>query len=154
MNLDSFLKRFFAPPNRLTIASKPELAHWVARLSGPEPKATVLPCWRDGAIVDWYGLAFSDRELRTLAEGLTAFVGPSYSTFRGQAAELDRADPIEAAVCELVAGRAFKFRGADAREVWRALERLRCVWELEAQRLTRGSSSAAPPACCPSPTTP
>src|SRR5262249_39125638 len=125
--VSAFLDRFFTKPNQLTPASKPELPHWVARLGGPEPLPSVLPCWRGGKVVDWYGLAFNDRELRALGESLTAFIGPSYTTFRGQLASLDPGDPIDKAVLDLTGGNAFKFRGDDPTEIWRALERMRKV---------------------------
>src|SRR5216117_2362291 len=94
----TFLDRFFAKPNQFKLEAKPEVAQWVARLTGPEPLATVLPCWREGKVVDWYGFAFNDREFRALGENLTAFVGPSYTTFCGQLAVLDPNDPIDKAV--------------------------------------------------------
>ena len=50
------------------------------RLSQAAPLATVLPCWREGKNVDWYGLAFDDRQFRSLGESLTAFVGPTEAT--------------------------------------------------------------------------
>ncbi len=80
-------------------------------------------------MVDWYGLAFDDRQLTALGESLTAFVGPTYTTFRGQVARLDLSDPIDQAVQDLTAGRAYKFRGGDPVEIWRAVERMRKVWE-------------------------
>jgi hypothetical protein len=129
-----FLARFFSPPNQLRHDSKPEIPTWLARLSRPDPLPTVLPCWRTGKVVDWYGLAFDDRQLTALGESLTAFVGPTYTTFRGQAARLDPADPIDQAVAAVTAGRAYKFRGADPSEIWRALERMRKVWQRRGSR--------------------
>jgi hypothetical protein len=124
-----FLKRFFASPNRLRVGSKPELAHWVDRLARPEPLPSVLPCWRPDGALDWYGLAIDERQLRALGESLTAFVGPSYTTFRGRIAELDASDPIDASVAEFTSGRAYRFRGEDAKGIWAALERMRRGWE-------------------------
>src|SRR5271157_2959450 len=124
-----FLDRFFASPNRLRAGSKPELAYWVERLAKREPLPTVLPCWRPDGGVDWYGLAFDERQLRALGESLTAFVGPSYTTFRGRLADLDASDPIESSVAEFTCGRAYKFRGEDAKAIWAALDRMRQGWE-------------------------
>ena len=101
---------------------------------------TVLPCWRTGKIVDWYGLAFDDRQMNALGESLTAFIGPTYTNFRGQVARLDRQDPIDQAVDDFTAGRAYKFQGADPSEIWRALGRMRKVWQ------RRGSRERATPA--------
>ena len=125
---EAFLAGFFAPPNRLRVASKPEIPAWADRLRGPTPLATVLPCWRACGAVDWYGLATDDRQFRALGEGLTAFVGPTYSTFRGESARLDPGDPVEAAVARLTCGRAYRFRGPDPTAVWAALGRLRRAW--------------------------
>lgn len=106
---------------------------WVERLTKADPKPTVLPCVREGKVVDWFGIAFSEKELRELGEALMAFVGPTYSTFRGQRASLDSSDPVEAAVLGLTGGKAFRFRGDDspdgARKIWQALELMRRVWE-------------------------
>jgi hypothetical protein len=138
----SFLARFFSPPNQLHHDSKPEMRIWIERLAGSsEMLPTVLPCWRTGKIVDWYGLAFDDRQMNALGESLIAFIGPSYTTFRGQAARLDRNDPIDQAVDDLTAGRAYKFQGADPSEIWRALARMRKVWE---RRGTRERATPAP----------
>lgn len=125
----AFLHRFFAGPNRLRVGSKPELALWIDRVSNREPLPSVLPCWRPDGAVDWYGLSFNERQLRSLGESLTAFVGPSYTSFRGRLAELDTSDPIEASVAEFTGGRAYKFRGDDAKAIWAAIERMRRGWE-------------------------
>lgn len=55
-----------------------------------------------------------------------AFVGPTYSTFRGQRAKLNLQDPVEAAVYEFTKGAAIKLSGG-APGVWEALERMRRV---------------------------
>lgn len=136
----AFLERFFTPPNQLRQDSKPEIRIWVERITRAESLPSVLPCWRTGKEVDWYGLAFNDRQMSVLGESLTAFVGPSYTSFRGQSARLDTTDPIDQAVHDLTEGRAYKFRGVDPAEIWRALERMRKVWE------RRGSRERATPA--------
>jgi hypothetical protein len=131
---DDFLNAFFAPPNRLRRDSDPRLQAWIRRLEGDSPRASVLPRWLDGTRVVWYGLAFDDREFRALGEDLTAFVGPTYTTFRGQRVRLDLDDPIEAAAAKFTGGLVYKFEGdaAQARpaeNVWKALERMRGTWE-------------------------
>ncbi len=127
-----FLSRFFGPPNQINEEKDPRLTPWIDRLRRAEPLPSVLPCFRGGQVVDWYGVAFDDRQWRSLGEDLTAFVGPTFTTFRGQRAALDDSDPIDAAVSALTGGLAYKFRGepsaGGARAVWAALERLRGVW--------------------------
>jgi hypothetical protein len=95
--------------------------------------------------VDWYGIAFDDREIRTLGEELTAFVGPSYSNFRGERARLDPADPVEAAVLGMTQGRSFRVSAPPDKEaqagLWRALERMR---EVRARRQEREPEALRP----------
>ena len=106
------------------------------------PLPTVLPCWRAGQIVDWYGLAYDERQFRELGEGLTAFIGPTYTTFRGQRARLDLNDEIDLAVQTLTGGLCYKFRGDEsagsAKAIWQALERLRAVFSRRGQRNISG----------------
>lgn len=134
LSVEAFLDRFFEAPNKLARDSKPEMHHWVARIACPEPLATVLPCWRESGVVDWYGLAFDDRQFRALGEWLTAFVGPTYTNFRGQIAQLDSSDPIDQIVRELTHGRAYRFQGSDPKAIWVALERMRKVTEQAGSR--------------------
>lgn len=138
-----FLTRFFGEGNQLDL-EKIEgdvdnaglLLPWVRRLTVSDPLPTVLPR-RDVANpsnIVWYGIARSDQQLRSLGEELTAFVGPTWSTFRGQRASLDLTDPVELAVHEFTRGAAFKFTGAN-RRIWEALERMRQVWEQRSGRV-------------------
>lgn len=140
-DVGGFLARFFVPPNQINEGKDPRLTPWIDRLRRAEPLPSVLPCFRGGQVVDWYGLAFDERQWRSLGEDLTAFVGPTFTTFRGQRAELDGSDPIDAAVTEVTGGLAYKFRGepsaGGAKAVWAALERLRGVWS----RRPAGASS-------------
>jgi hypothetical protein len=139
--VESFIRRFFNEPNRIHQESKPEIGIWVERIRGDDPQPTVLPCFRGGNIVDWYGLAFDDRQLTALGESLTAFVGPTYTTFRGEVARLDSVDPIDTAVRTLTGGRAFKFRGENPKDIWSVLERMRRVWD---RRGMRGQATPRP----------
>lgn len=134
LSIEVFVDRFFDVPNKLTRDSKPELPHWIARIACPEPLATVLPCWRESGVVDWYGLAFDDRQFRALGEWLTAFVGPTYTNFRGQIAQLDLSDPIDQVVRGVTHGRAYRFQGSDPKATWAALERMRKVLEQAGSR--------------------
>jgi hypothetical protein len=131
-----FLVSFFSPPNTISLADiipggqAAHLVSWVERLRGASPLSTVFPCRRNGHVC-WYGLAFSDSQLRALGDQMLAFVGPTYSTFRGHRALLDPADPIEEAIARLTGGFAFKFTGTPAADkpkpIWDALELMRTV---------------------------
>jgi hypothetical protein len=147
-SLDKALRQFFSPPNRLGLERIEQadedrgvgrFRRWIVPLRLPEPQATLLPCQREtGGPVDWYAVAFNDQELRTLGEQLTAFVGPSYSHFRGERARLDVSDPVENAVLGMSRGRAFRVTAPAGKEaqadLWKALERMR---EVRARRQER-----------------
>jgi hypothetical protein len=138
-----FLEQFFGTGNQFDLeqieggGKFAKIRPWVERLTQAEPQPTVLPRWRTGG-VDWYGIAQSDRQLRRLSEELMAFVGPTYSTFRGQRAQLNLQDSVEAAVYEFTGGAAVKFCGRDpdgrATAVWDALERMRRVSDRRVKR--------------------
>ncbi|MCY6493407.1 protein DpdD [Leptolyngbya sp. GGD] len=112
-----FLERFFGNGNRFELKQIERqqgiatafLVPWIMRLNDRLP--TVLP-YIGEADTNWYGLAFSEPQLRGLREDLTAFIGPTWSTFRGQRTRLNLSDPIEAAVFDITQGNAFKFRGS------------------------------------------
>jgi hypothetical protein len=55
-----------------------------------------------------------------------AFVGSTYSTYRGETAQLNLEDPIEAAINEFTQGNAIKFNG-DSSQIWQGLELMRRV---------------------------
>jgi hypothetical protein len=136
LDLSAFLKRFFGADNKI-ILSKPEhmarVSPWVERLRSQPPQRTLLPHWRQDEKIVWYGLAFTDADLRVLGEEITAFVGPSYSDFRCLPAVLDEKNDLERAVLELTKGRAFRFRGQGGpdidKKVTKALTLLRTSWE-------------------------
>lgn len=101
-----FLEQFFGTGNKFDLeqierdgGKLAKIRPWVKLLTQAEPLPTVLPCWREGG-VDWYGIAQSDRQLRSLSQELMAFVGPTYSTFRGQRAQLNLQDSVKSTVYE------------------------------------------------------
>jgi hypothetical protein len=138
-----FLNQFFGEGNQLdldkiehNVDNAGVLLPWVQRLTGSDPLSTVLPRRNvhNPSNIIWYGIARSDQQLRSLGEELTAFVGPTWSTFRGQRATLDLTDPVDLAVHEFTQGRAFKFIGNNGK-IWESLERLRGVWEQRSGRI-------------------
>jgi hypothetical protein len=139
-----FLERFFGASNKFNLskieggeAKEAKILPWVELLTQTEPQSTVLPYWHDN-IVDWYAIpsanAFSERQLRRLSEELMGFVGSTYSTFRGERAQLNQQDPVELAVYEFTGGAAFKICGKAA-DIWEALERMRRVGERRVKRI-------------------
>jgi len=133
-----FLELFFGEGNKLdwiqieTVDGKQgRLFPWAERLAKGLP--TVLPRVV-GTETYWYGLANSERQLRSWREELTAFIGFTWSTFRGQRATLDLSDPVEAAIQDLTRGAAFKFQGQKdeqdkSKRLWDEMERMRGVLE-------------------------
>ena len=135
-----FLEQFFGTDNKFDLGKiergegkQAKIRPWVELLTKGEPQPTILPCWRSES-VDWYAIALSERQLRRLSEELMAFVGPTYSTFRGQRAQLNPQDPIELAVYEFTGGAAVKLCG-QATDVWEALEQMRRVSERRVKRV-------------------
>lgn len=100
---------------------------WVEYLLGDSPEPTVLPRWAKDNGIEWYALTFNEPQYKKLGEELVAFIGPSYSTFRGRQAVLNQTDPIDAAASKLTGGYVYKFVGNPA-SIWGALELMRQVW--------------------------
>ncbi len=143
---ETFLRTFFGADNRLPLerveAANDERTQlvrpWVERLRHSPPLPSVLPRVRADKTVVWYAIAFSPEQMRSLADDLLAFVGPTWSTFRGHRTPLAVDDSIDAAVTALTGGTAFTFTtpGASgaAKAALEALERMRRVWALRPER--------------------
>ncbi|HEY3413886.1 MAG TPA: protein DpdD [Armatimonadota bacterium] len=131
-----FLQRFFGPGNdiewdRLDSYTSPIASPtraWIddfRKLGFP----MVLPRSAEGRL-QWYAVAESARQMRELREELLAFVGPSFSTFRGVPAELDPNDPLESALLQLDLT-AYKFRRDPADpQSHRLLRALELMWNV------------------------
>jgi hypothetical protein len=137
----NFLQRFFGPGNEVRLEAISDgsigadfvawLQPWINDLQATPPRPVVLPRRRTDRRLEWYGLAFSQRQARSLRDDLTAFVGPSYSNFSGQQAQLDPADPVDRAVLELTGGNAFRFEVIPASsipDVRDAISLMRRIW--------------------------
>src|SRR5262245_42016920 len=118
MDATAFLTHFFGPGNLIELRSIVDgtigsefttwLQPWMDDLSAPNPRPVVLPRRHPDRRLEWYALAQDERQARSLREDLLAFVGPSYSTFSGQLADLDPLDDVDAAVLEFTHGQAFR----------------------------------------------
>jgi len=110
--IENLLDGFFAPPgndfSRAAIASRPEpiaacARVWTEELKRPtedeQLRPVLLPRKRSGPPT-WYGVAFNGAQGRDLREQITAFAGPTLSTFRGQGYTLDADDSIEATIAQ------------------------------------------------------
>ena len=73
-------------------------------------KSVLLPRVAENGLTDWYCCARNAGQARALSEQLRAFLGPSYTDFRGQRALLDNTDPIESAVANQFGSHVFRLR--------------------------------------------
>ena len=114
-DLDLFLRKFFGEGNELrqeylekaatSLAQCTKL--WLEEFRKGRHRRLFLPRLSQGEL-SWYAIDFGDgNEFREL---LLAFVGPSYSTFRGERAELSAGDPVDKAVLHFVGSEAMVFR--------------------------------------------
>jgi|GEM_PF-2479059 len=106
----TWLERFFSAPNAMhwdalsarsaAPAWLEQVVPWIDLFSQPKAKVIVLPVFdRDGPCM-WYAAATDPDAAAALAEELMAFIGPSYSDFRGQSHLCDRGNTIEEALRE------------------------------------------------------
>ena len=104
-----WLEQFFSGRNALhwdSVASGSAPSAWLemvepwieAFAAQSEGAAIVLPVFDADGPCQWYGMTTDDRAAATLAQELTAMVGPSYSDFRGQSVTATSGDSIEDAL--------------------------------------------------------
>lgn len=122
---ESWLRRFFSGRNTL---------HWEAILGGKAPAAwlehvnpwiatfatqgyqshIVLPVFDADGPSQWYAMAGNEASAVALVQELTAFVGPSYSDFRGLPLQDDCGDEIECALQKRFGRFVFRLRPVSA----------------------------------------
>lgn len=74
---------------------------WIASFAGSGAwSPIVLPVFGPNGPCQWYGMASDEAGANALSQELTAFVGPSFSDFRGQLLSPDSADAMEKALLE------------------------------------------------------
>lgn len=74
---------------------------WIAIFASSGGRSPiVLPVFSSDGACLWYGMAFDEAGANALSQELMAFVGPSFSDFRGQLLCLDSTDAIEKALLE------------------------------------------------------
>ncbi len=107
----AWLERFFSGRNALkweTVTTRTALPTWLEQVlpwvaaysvsGGRFP--IVLPVFGPDGPVQWYAMASDESGANALCQEITAFVGPSFSDFRGQFLEPDLDDDIEKALQE------------------------------------------------------
>jgi hypothetical protein len=107
--IDTFIKAFFGNGNVTWSDQDPnsedgrKMAPFLQILRDQSEVPVVLPRRVTvGAELSAYVIAFDNVHAAAVAELLTAFVGPSFSTFDGLPARLDPADPVEKAIIDFV----------------------------------------------------
>lgn len=135
--LKQSLQAFFGPGNEVSwdrIKNDPDISKhispWIERLERGEP--SILPR-RIGSHLYWYGVAFSERQMRQLGSELKAFVGLTKSTFQGRPVQLNPSDGVEAALIPLTGGSAYIIKASEdrgeSRDVWQSLLMLKELWD-------------------------
>jgi len=142
----SFESEFFGPGNRLRweAIQAGSLAAEARQRLGPfvedlERNCDIiaLPRVRESGEVQWYVLCSSARTARLARDEVQAFIGPSYSNFEGRPTQLNRSDPVEAAVLARYGTNAFRVDIPDPTVVNAARERLRLLIYLQKERPSR-----------------
>ena len=125
---ESFLALFFGPGNQLDlqdIDSNPDLLPWLRRVRKSPRLPTLLPRRTPDGVTWYYALASDPQQLRALASMVMAFVGPSYSTFRGDLTPQEPMDDLEVAVKEFTGDCYFRF--TTKKGAWKAICRMDTV---------------------------
>lgn len=122
IELEEFLNRFFGAGNDLTKEQIDSGATVICKCARQwledfrlKRRRTVLPRKR-GQELDWYAIALSESDFRDLREQLMAFVGPSFSTFRGERTVMDKNNTTEAALIDFIGPNPMVFRFKSARD--------------------------------------
>jgi hypothetical protein len=74
----------------------------------------VLPLYEADGRITWYAMATDNRRFAQMVDEISGFVGPSYSDFRGEWAQLSMDDAPEHALAERFGPRVIKFAAAQA----------------------------------------
>lgn len=107
----AWLERFFSGRNALkweTVIARiapaawlEQVLPWIAIFSGAGGRfPIVLPVFDHNGPTQWYAMASNENGVNALSQELNAFIGPSFSDFRGQFLEADLDDDIEKALSE------------------------------------------------------
>ncbi|MBX9602408.1 MAG: hypothetical protein K2X35_15470 [Bryobacteraceae bacterium] len=107
----SWLERFFSGRNALkweniVAGNAPtswmeNVVPWISAFTSTGGKSPiVLPVFGPDGPEQWYAMASNEAEANALSQELLAFVGPSYSDFRGQFLDPDPTDTTETALHE------------------------------------------------------
>jgi hypothetical protein len=137
--VEQFIRAFFGPGNTVWPGLDPDsaagrnLVPFLQVLRDPTEVPVVLPRRRPDSEhqLTAYVIALDAAHATAVAELLTAFIGPSYSTFDGLPAQLDPGDPVDRAVIDF-AGLSTTFTvssptSAAQAQAWTALRQLQAA---------------------------
>ncbi len=137
--VEQFIRAFFGPGNTVWPGLDPDsaagrnLVPFLQVLRHPTEVPVVLPRRRPDSEhqLTAYVIALDAAHATAVAELLTAFIGPSYSTFDGLPAQLDPGDPVDRAVIDF-AGPSTTFTvssptSAAQAQAWTALRQLQAA---------------------------
>ena len=143
---DTLLSRFFGEGNEILPESVENATTSVGRCTQlwiedfrSKGQRIILPR-KQGQDFTWYAISQTEGDFGDLREQLLAFVGPSYSTFRGERARLSENDRVEAALIEFFGPNpmAFKFTPAqDSLRRKQLIESLSTMYHVCAAARTR-----------------
>jgi hypothetical protein len=120
----SWLRYFFSGRNALQweaiveesapAAWLEQVSPWIATFATQGAQSPiVLPVFDANGPCQWYGMAVNEASATALAQELAAFVGPSYSDFRGHPLQADGGDDIECALQKRFGRFVFRLRPVD-----------------------------------------
>lgn len=94
-----------APPKALS-----QVVPWLKKLGEvPLAESIVLPLYALDGRITWYAMAPDPQRFSQLVDEINGFIGPSYSDFLGERAELRRDDPSEQALAERFGTQVIRF---------------------------------------------
>ncbi len=125
---DHWLRTFFSGGNALRwesieaqTAPPRVLAHitpWLKTSLEPGYDGPIiLPRHGAGDQVTWYAMADDERRFAQMIDEIISFIGPSYSDFQGEWADLDQNDVCEKALSERFGARVLKFSATQTTDI-------------------------------------
>ena len=144
-----FLKKFYGDENYLKWEeiTKQKISKEVLDLVRPwiddlktQNEPVVLPRYISEDEIEWYAISFSSVQSRVLKENIDSFVGPTYTNFNGQLAELNPGDPIERAILDYMGPYSYRFSANNKeynKNVWDSLALMRRILKKQPVRVTK-----------------
>ena len=140
------LDRFFGEGNEILLESVEKgttsvgkcAQLWVSDFKS-RGQRLILPR-KQGQDLVWYAISRTERDFRDLREQLLAFIGPSFSSFRGERARLSEYDGVEAALIEFFGSNPMAFRLVSAQDSTRKkqfIESLHIMYQVYSTAKTR-----------------